>query len=127
MKKAIVEGKVVFTFEGGLESLTFDPSAASAANRTYAELHGWMARLGDMAAISRTQKDGSTVTVTEEMRRAEILAGIEHYQNAGAGWNMKAKAPAQNPTILRLAEKLGITYEQAMVKLAEDAIAQLSA
>jgi hypothetical protein len=133
MKKSIdiKRSRVVFSFEG-LEQIEFDPSRAHSANQTYAAYHGWMGRLGDMAAISREQKqpDGSikTITVTEAMRREAVAAGVKHYYSGSADWELRGTRSAPpNPTILALSVKLGKTYEETEAFLADDAVAELLA
>ena len=134
MKKIIdaTRGRVTFTFDeaSGLPALEFDPSRAHSANQSYAAYHGWMARLGDMAAISREQKqaDGSvkTITVTEAMRREAIETGIKHYYSGSPDWDFRGtRIATPNPTILALSVKLGKTYEETEAFLADDAIAEL--
>lgn len=124
MKKAISGTSVNFTFDG-LESISFDATRASAANRAYAEMHGWMARLGDAAALSRKDpKTGVITTITEAMRRAEIESLVAHYCSGDVDWNVKAKSAAPNPFFIRLAEKRNCTYAEAQSwyqsKLLED-------
>jgi hypothetical protein len=118
--------KVVFTFTG-LEPIVFDPAKASEANRAYAQMHGWMAAIGDKAAIQKSAENN--YTVTEEMRRAEILEAVTFYEAGGSDWTRKAKAkaPSINPAIAALAAALGMTYEATMAKLAEDAVMAMKA
>lgn len=127
MKKQIIGGKVQFTFDDGLESVVFDPATASAENRAHAEMHGWLARLGDMAAIPKSEENG--FRVTEAMRREAIIAGTTHYTSGTAEWNLRgaAKTPKQNPAIVALAAALGKTYAEAeahIANLALEAIAK---
>lgn len=132
MKKAIIAGttQIRFTFEG-LDDLVFDANKCSEANNDYAVLHGYMARLGDAAALSRNVKGVGNMPgvrdITEEMRRNEVRALIEHYESGSAEWNMKAKASVQNPAILALATKLGKTYAETQAYIAEKAMAELNA
>jgi hypothetical protein len=118
MKKIInvADATISFTFEG-LETVTFDPRNAQEENRNYAMLHGFSQRFGDNAAISR--KDGSVVT--EAMRREAILEMVQHYESDSKDWNLKTseKKAALNPVIQQIAAKLGITYEEAQAKVAE--------
>jgi hypothetical protein len=131
MKKVINEQARTITFSfdaaSGLEPVVFNPAKASAANREYAVLHGFAARLGDNAAIAKSKENG--FTVTESMRRDAIIELRDHYESGSEAWNVKAasgpRAPAQNPVILAIAAKLGITYEQAMAKVAEQFLAEL--
>lgn len=121
VKKAydVLTGIATFTFDG-LEPLRFAVEKMSPENEQAMLGHGVLARLGDMAAIPRKAKDGSVVTVTEAMRRAEIEAGIAHYESGTTAWEMKGaqRAAPQNPTILAIAAKRGGTYAEAEAFLA---------
>ena len=135
MKKTIENGKVVFTFEpampGGIapEAVVFDPQRAHTANRAYAELHGWAARIGDSAAIPRKQADGSVLNVTEAMRRAAVVEIVEHYYSGSERWELRdagaKRAPAQNATIAAIAAKRGTTYAEAEAYVAAKLLAEL--
>jgi hypothetical protein len=129
MKKIInaATRTVTFTFDGWkdkdgtvidptLAPVTLDLNKVSAANITYATLHGFAARVGDNAAIAKTAENG--FRVTEGMRRAEVDAMVRFYENAAnADWNMRvAAAPkvAFNPAIQAIAAKLGKSYDEAL-------------
>ncbi len=130
MKKAINGTTITFSFDGGLDPIVFDATKAAAPLRAYAEMHGWQARLGDMAAIPRTQKDGTVITVTEQMRRDAVLAGVEHVESGTAAWEMKSapRAAPEAPAIRRLADaKFEGDYTKAMAHVAEMALAELTA
>lgn len=126
MKKAIEMQTVVFTFDG-LERIVFNASKASQENRVYAEMHGWQARIGDNAAISRKQADGSVIIVTEEMRRNAIKELVDHYESGSVEWNTGRKSTPLNPAILALAEKLGKSYAEAQAYIVAKAVAELEA
>ncbi len=121
MKKSynVATGIATFTFDG-LDALQFSVEKMSPENEQAMLGHGVLARLGDMAAIPRKAKDGSVITVTEAMRRAEVEAGIKHYESGTVEWEMKGgtRAAPQNPTILAIAAKLGVTYAEAEVEVA---------
>lgn len=120
MKKAISGTLVTFTFEG-LEPLTFDATKASAENRAFAEMSRWRDRLGDMAAISKTDLPGHTVT--EQMRRDAVEAGIRFYEAGGAEWEMgKTAKPTFNPQIADIAKARGISYDEAKAWYADHAV-----
>lgn len=129
MKKVINESSrtITFSFEGGLAPVVFEVAKASATNRDYAVLHGFAARIGDNAAIAKSKENN--FTVTEAMRREAVLELVNHYESGAEAWNVKAsaKAPAQNPVIAQIAAKLGITYEAAQAKVAEQFLAELGA
>lgn len=117
MKKTIniLTQSITFTFEG-LEPVTLAMKDVSPANATYAMLHGFAARIGDNAAITKSAENG--YTVTEAMRRAEVKKMVEFYADASnVDWNMRVAAPKAaplNPAIMALAAKLGKSYEEAM-------------
>lgn len=121
-------GLVTFTFDG-LDAITFDSAKASAECEQAALANGWMQRLGDMAAIPRTAKDGSVIDVTEAMRREAVLTGVQHYESGTTDWNLRAQSrPApQNPTILAIASKLGCTYAEAEAEVAKRMLADMGA
>ena len=113
MKKAIDGTNVVFTFDDGLPSVSLDTTTVAPACHARAEMHGWMQKLGDAAAIPRKDaKTGAVITVTEEMRHAAVKAMVEHFANGGE-W-AAAKATAEQPAIRALATKKGITYAEAL-------------
>lgn len=115
MKKTInaAAQSVTFTFEGTLEPVTLAMSQVSPANATYAMLHGFAARIGDNAAI--TKSADNAFTVTEAMRRAAVVEMVEHYTSGSTEWNLKqsARKPTFNASIQRIAEKRSCTYEEA--------------
>ena len=131
MKKTIntTAQTVTFSFEGGLAPITLAMKDVSPANATYAMLHGFAARVGDAAAISKTAENN--FTVTEAMRRAEVEAMVAFYENAeNRDWNMKVAAPKAapiNPAIQAIATKLGKTYAEAMAWYNEKLMAELAA
>ena len=127
MKKTIIGQVVKFTFDGGLEPVEFDCAKLSAANREYAVPFAMCHRLGDAAAIPKSAENG--YTITEQMRREEVAGLAAHYASGSDQWNVKAsaRAPTQNPAILKLATALGLTYEETQAKLVADAMAALGA
>ena len=127
MKKTIdtVAQTVTFTFDGEA-SVVFNLATVSQECIEYATLHGFAARIGDAAAITKSAENG--FRVTEAMRRAEVMTMAEHYASGTKDWNLKvaARAPAQNATIAAIAAKLGISYEQAQAKVIEQFLADLT-
>ncbi len=113
MKKVIAGNLVTFTFDG-LDAVVFDATKASATNRAYAEMHGWQARIGDNAALSRKDKDGNVITITEQMRRDAVAELVGHYESGAEAWAVRGAAQVkQNPVIAAVAAKKGITYAEA--------------
>ena len=129
MKKTINEAArtITWTFENGLPDVTFTAAKASTENQDYAILHGFAARIGDNAAISKSKENG--FVVTEAMRRDAIIEMASHYESGSVDWNLKAtgtRAVKQDATILAIAAKLGITYEAAQAKIAERFLSELA-
>ena len=126
MKKTFntVEKSVTFTFDG-LEAVTLKMADVTEANRTYGMLHGFAARIGDNTAIKKCEENN--YTVTEQMRREAVMELVTHYQSGSEDWNIKSgpRAAKQNPTILALATKAGITYAEMEAKLADMDVAEL--
>ena len=119
------EGKtLVFTFEG-LDPIVFDSRKATVSMED-AMMHGFEQKIRDNAAISRKQKDGTVIDVTEAMRRDAVQEMIAHLTTSTA-WNMvKAqRAAPQNPTILAIANKRGCTYAEAEAWIAEKMLAEM--
>ena len=119
MKKKIdtAANTITFAFEG-LDPVVFNPNNASRTNQNYAMFHGFCQRIGDNAASCKTEVE----------RRNAILQLTDHYNSESDDWNVKAaerKAP-QNPVIVAIANKLGITYEEAQAKVAEQFLAELA-
>lgn len=111
--KTLTAACISFSFDG-LEDVVFDPTKASAACNEYARLMGFQARLRDTAALSRKQKDGTIVTITEEMRRNEVIALRDHLESGGE-WEMRARA-AIDPLVAQLAAKLGRPYAEVLAE-----------
>lgn len=124
MKRKIDGTKIVFTFDN-LDAITFDATRASDKCANHAEMHGWNVRIGDGAALSRKQKDGSVIVITEQMRRDEILRLVEHYESGTADWEL-GRSAAKNPQIAAAAKKAGMTYEEAAQKLGQAEVDKLA-
>ena len=125
MKKSIVGNLVKFTFEDNVPPLTFDCTKMSGANRAYAIPFGMCHRLGDAAALSRTDKDGNVRTITEAMRRDAVAEVAAHYESGAEAWELKTvRAAARNAVWEQMAVKRGVEYD---VIAAEHAQADLDA
>jgi len=132
MKKVIdiATRSVRFTFDGDLEPVVMHAEQLSAANYDYACLHGLAARIGDNAAIQKSAENG--YVVTEAMRREAVLELVTFYEDKeNKDWTVKRaagpRAAPQNPFVVELAKRLGITYDEAMAKLAAQAMAEMGA
>ena len=118
---------ITFTFDGGLEPITLHMSQVSPANATYAMLHGFMARIGDNAAIQKSAENN--YTVTEAMRREAVAELVDHYASGSADWSPKARAKKEtfNPHIMAIAQKRNCTYEEAQAWFNAKLMAELEA
>lgn len=118
--------KIVFAFDG-LESITFDSEIASVACRERAEMHGWEQRIRDNAAITRKQKDGTVITVTEAMRRDAVAEMVSHYESGTENWSVRGPGSVakQNPVIAAIAAKRNCTYAEAEQFLAEQFLTEI--
>lgn len=116
MKKAIVGHSVRFTFDGGLPDQVFNADQASAENRHYAMMDRFMNRIGDNAALSRKQKDGSVVTITEKMRWDSVKEIIDHLHSGSTEWNLKGD---KKPLLVleAIARHFGCDYAEAERKV----------
>ena len=128
MMKKVIDGQVVrFTFDDNVPAFEFDCASLSATNRERAVPFGMCHRLGDAAAIAKSAENG--FKITEQMRRDAITDLAEHYASGSDAWNVKVatRTVSKSPAIMKLAEALGLTYEQTQAKLVEDAMVALGA
>ena len=110
-------GKLVFTFDG-LESIVFDSTAATVSHED-AAMHGYEQKIRDNAAISRKQKDGTVIDVTEAMRRDAVQEMVTHLTTS-TDWNMAKRAGVSAATaaslkaaIETIADLMGVSFEEA--------------
>jgi hypothetical protein len=80
----IVDNELVFTVVGA-GKLTFQPQAVSETNRHRAELHGWIQRISDAAAISRDPETGKPATALEKYEAMKAL--VDHYETGTSEWS----------------------------------------
>lgn len=109
-------GTIKFSFDG-LEPIIFTVAKASPSNEQRAMYHGWMARIGDCAALSRKQKDGSVRNITEADRRAEVERAVAHYESGSGEWEL-GRTTQIDPRAQKLAEAKGISIGEAGAILA---------
>lgn len=117
MKKQInIEARTVtFTFEDGLVPVTVGLDQFNESVTLHATLHGLSQKIGDAAAISKSEENG--YVVTEGMRQQAVVGMID--QLLAGDWNAKGtRAPKMHPSIVKLAAKWGCTYEEAERKIA---------
>lgn len=125
MKKTIdvAARTVTFTFDGGLAPVTLGLDQVSADVQLHAALHGLSQKIGDNAAISKSEENNWTVT--EAMRQTAVDAMIG--QLIAGDWNTKSRAtPKQDKSILAIAAKRGCTYDEALVWFNERMMSELA-
>lgn len=133
MKKVIDQATqtITFTFDQtsapGTAPIVFHASAVHDNMSEYAMLHGFAARIGDNAALSRDTKTGKAPSEAE--RFAAVKELVDHYESGIDQWSIRAPGQAKvkslNPTILAIATKRGITYEEAEAYIAEKFLADM--
>jgi hypothetical protein len=127
MKLAISGNSIQFTFADEVEGLTFDASKVTSENVKHsAMILGFSNKLRDCAALERKRKDGTIIAITEQMRRDAVLPMITHLESGGEWAIRAAKVAAENPTIRKIANSLGITYSEAEAEIARRMLAELS-
>lgn len=128
MKKAIDTSarSITFTFDEGLAPVTCSAAKISAANLEFAALFGLGHRIGDNAAIAKSKENN--YIVTEAMRREAVIEMVEHLESGTSDWNLKASArrAPQDATILAIAAKMGVSYEEAQAKIAAQFLIDLA-
>lgn len=128
IKDGATARKFTCEFEDNLDPITFDADLVHSVQHEQAEMYGWRVRMQRAAALSRTDAKGNVRTITEAMRRAEVLALRDHYHGGSPDWNMRAgAAPKINPAIEAMARRLGIPYEAAAARTVEDMLDELMA
>lgn len=107
-----VEGQLVrFSIKGAGE-LVLDVAKVHAANRAKAELHGFVQRISDAAAMARDSKTGASATPQEKFEAMKRL--VEHYQSGSEEWSParsvegvgRPKSENANARLLRIALSL---------------------
>lgn len=117
---------LTFTFDDmTLAPIVFNRAEAT-VNPADAEMHGYEQKIRDNAAIARKQKDGTVITVTEQMRRDAVQEMVTHLTTS-TDWNMRKAATAKiNPYIQAIADKRGTTYAEAETWFNEKLMAELT-
>lgn len=107
-----IEGQLVRFSVKGAGELTLDVAKVHAANRARAELHGFVQRISDAAAMARDSKTGASATPQEKFAAMQRL--VEHYVSGSEEWSPArstdgvGRPKAENPSarLLRAALKL---------------------
>lgn len=107
----------------GAGSFVFDYTQAAQSNRTHAEIHGWLQRIVDAAAIGRDPETGRSATPMEKLTAMQELAA--HYEGGNPEWSRKGgggDTRAGNLTIRALANVRGWTDEKATTEATRIAV-----
>lgn len=115
MKCTRTGNTLTFSFPNtDIQPIVFDANKATVSH-VDAAMHGFEQKIRDAAAIARSA--ANNFTITEEMRAREIRATVTHLMTS-TDWNMrKSAAPKENPVFRAIADKLSISYEEAMAKV----------
>ena len=107
-----IEGQLVKFAVKGAGELVLDVAKVHVANRTRAEMHGFVQRISDAAAMARDSKTGASATPQEKFEAMRRL--VEHYMAGGEEWSPArsvegvGRPKSENPQarLLRAALKL---------------------
>lgn len=80
-----IEGQLVKFSVKGAGELVLDVAQVHAANRAKAELHGFVQRISDAAAMARDSKTGASATPQQKFEAMKKL--VEHYQSGSEEWS----------------------------------------
>lgn len=108
----------------GAGSLTFDFTQASEANRAHAEVHGWVQRISDAAAMGRDEETGKPATPAEKLAR--MRSRVEHYESGSPDWRIAgAGGGGQSEIVLAFQRVKNIaSYEMARESIERHAVAK---
>jgi len=105
------DGRLVITVLGAGE-VEFNPALVHADNRAHAEVHGWIQRLSDRAAMSRNPETGKPATPAEKFNAIKALA--EYYMTGAAEWALSGGGGGgKSLTVEAIARVKGVAYDAA--------------
>jgi hypothetical protein len=107
------DGRLVIAVLGA-GTVDFNPALAHADNRAHAEVHGWIQRLSDRAAMSRNPETGKPATPAEKFNAIKALA--EYYMTGATEWALSGGGGGgggKSLTVEAIARVKGIGYEAA--------------
>jgi hypothetical protein len=107
-----IEGRLVKFAVKGAGELVLDVEKVHIANRQRAEMHGFVQRISDAAAMARDSKTGASATPQEKFSAMQRL--VEHYMAGGEEWSPArsvdgvGRPKSENPQgrLLRMALKI---------------------
>lgn len=83
----VADEDMVITFDVlGAGQVSFDPKAADVKMRQRAEVHGWIQRIVDAAAIGRDPQTGKSASAGRKL--AAMKAVIDHYLSGTPVWRL---------------------------------------
>lgn len=80
-----IEGQLVKFAVKGAGDLVLDLAKVNSANRARAELHGFVQRISDAAAMARDSKTGASATPQQKFEAMKRL--VEHYESGSEEWS----------------------------------------
>ena len=123
MKCTRTGNTLVFSFSDSTPSIYFNADDAT-VSRNDAMMHGFEQKIRDNAAIANSADNG--YNITESMRAAAIQQMVTHLTTS-TEWNMRKSATVkENPVFRAIANKLGITYEEAMAKVQQQFLDEMN-
>ena len=123
MKCTRTGSTLTFTFSDSTPSIYFNADDAT-VSRNDAMMHGFEQKIRDNAAIAKSADNG--YNITESMRAAAIQQMVTHLTTS-TDWNMRKSATVkENPVFRAIANKLGITYEEAMAKVQQQFLDEMN-
>jgi hypothetical protein len=113
------------TFKVADQSFTFNPDRASPANRVRAELHGWVQRISDKAALGKGSTDTDKFTAMkacaefyEQGRNDWNMRGAGAGRKSEADWIIEATAEIQGVEVATMRERIERMAEKREVTVA---------
>lgn len=95
-------GELVFEVIGA-GTARFNVGKASVQCRSYAEQHGWIQRISDSAAMSRTDDEGNIIPKAD-IAKAKLSAMtrlIQHYESGTSDWSRVAEGGPRGGVLFR--------------------------
>lgn len=110
------EGVITFRIRGAASPILFHLDRVSEANRRRAEVHGWVQRIVDSAAVGMTDADGAIIPAPERdaMKYAAMVKVRDHYESGTEDWARRAVAGERETggmTLRAVAAVSGVTVD----------------
>ncbi len=110
------EGVITFRVRGAESPILFTLNRVSEANRRRAEVHGWIQRVVDSAAVGMTDSAGGIIPAAERdrLKYAAMVKVRDHYESGTEDWARRAVAGERETggmTLRAVAEVSGVTVD----------------